>query len=707
MRRLFAVLAGTVALAAAPALAANGTRLVYPEPPRGDAVDTYWSTPVPDPYRPLENADSPRTRDWLRAETAVTRTYLDALPYRDRIAAAWRAMAPVAPSESPLERHGQFWSRSGREPGKRSVLFVRDAALQPDRVLLDENALPPNVTVTYTAWSPSGALFAYATQTNGSDWLTWHLRDVLTASDLPDVLRWSKYGTAYFNGEEGLYYSGYDAPAPGHENDATPPGPYKAFYHRLGTPQSADLLLASAREPGEYPWNGVTEDGTYAITLTGPIDDNGIAVFPAATPAAPRETLIAPGPGRVRYLGNVGPRFFFHSFRGAPNGRIVEVDAGDPRHAARTIVPERADALADASFASGRLFLDYLHDVHNVLAVADTAGRDLGTIALPGLGSVTAPVSDGDDGFVYYTYQSFTEPPATFRYDVKTGRSTLAARSPVRFDPSPFVTEQLFAVSKDGTRVPVFVTHRRDLRHDGTTPTILSAYGAYGDLSTVTPSFGQQNALWLEMGGAYAVVNARGGGEYGEAWHRAGMLAQKQHGIDDVIAAAELLSARKITSPSKLALTGASAGGLMVGAVVTQRSDLFGAAVPSAALLDMLRYQKLNEAGTNALEFGSSEQSEAAFRTLYAYSPLQNVRAGTRYPAMLIMAADHDDRVPPAHSYKFAAALQHAQAGDAPILLRVAVNGGHDYGVAGSVTATVTDRYAFLAKALGFTPALP
>jgi prolyl oligopeptidase len=308
---------------------------------------------------------------------------------------------------------------------------------------------------------------------------------------------------------------------------------------------------------------------------------------------------------------------------------------------------------------------------------------------------------------VYYTYESFTEPPATFRYDVRTGRGTVAARAPVRFDPASFVTEQLFATSKDGTRVPVFVTHRRDLRYDGSTPALLWTYGAYGDLWTVTPTFGAQTALWLEMGGAYAVVNARGGGEYGEAWHRDGMLERKQHGIDDVLAAAEMLSARKITSPAKLALGGASAGGLMTAAAVMQRPDLFGAAIPSAALLDMLRYQKLTEPGTTAQEFGSSDRSEAMFRALYAYSPLHNVRAGTRYPAMLIMAGDHDDRVPPAHSYKFAAALQQAQAGDAPILLRVAANAGHDYGVAGSVTATVTDRYAFLAKALGFTPALP
>jgi prolyl oligopeptidase len=707
--RLLRVAAAAL-LAAAPALAvAQNARLAYPEPPRATVVDTYWSTPVRDPYRPLETVDAPRTQAWLRAESALTRTYLDALPYRDGIAAAWRALAPEGASETPLERHGEFWSRSRREVGKRTVIYVRDAALQPDRVLLDMNALPANVTLDgrLIAWSRSGRLFAYPTHTNGSDWITWRVRDVLTGNDLPDVVRWSKYGGLAFNGEDGFYYSGYDAPAPGHEADAAPPGPYKAFYHRLGTPQSADLLLATAASSGEYPWNAVTEDGRYGVTVTGPAGDNGWDIFPPDQPAAKRTKLIDPGPGDLWSVGNAGPRFFFRTVRGAPNGHVIEVDADDPHHTVRTIVPERADTLADASLIGGRLYLKYLHDVHDVLEITDTNGRRLGSISLPGLGSVTTPAADGEDGSVYYTYESFTEPATTFRYDEKANTSTVVARSPVRFDGSAFVTEQSFAVSKDGTRVPVFVTHRRDMRYDGSTPMLLWAYGAYGYLPTVTPAFGEEQALWLEMGGAYAVVNARGGGEYGESWHRAGMLAQKQHGIDDVIAAAEMLSARKITSAPKLALSGASAGGLMVGAVVTQRPDLFGAAIPSAALLDMLRYQKLSEPGTTAQEFGSSDQSEAAFRTLYAYSPLQNVRAGTRYPAMLIMAADHDDRVPPAHSYKFAAAVQSAQAGDAPILLRVAANAGHDYGLAGTVTTTVTDRFAFLAKALNFTPSLP
>ena len=689
-----------------PALAAPGVPVVYPAPPRADVVDTYWGTPVPDPYRPLERVDAPETQAWLRAQAALTRAYLDAIPQRAAIKAALGRLRPETSFESALERHGQFWTTTRRAPGKRKVTFVRDAVFQPDRVLLDENALPPNVTVAYTGWSRSGRLFAYATETNGSDWLTWHVRDVPTATELADVVRWGRYVGVGFNADEGFYYSGYDAPAGGSATNGERPGLYKAFYHRLGTPQSADLLLATAANADEFPANAVTDDGRYALTDTGPPDTNGYDVFPADRPGAPRHTLVVPGDGRVRYVANAGSHIFFTSNAGTPNGRIIEVDADDPQHRAHTVVPEKSDALVEASRIGNRFYLNYLHDVHSVLEIADAAGRHIGTIPLPGIGTATAPLGDEEDGFAYYTYTSFTEPLTTYRYDLETGKSTVAAREPTPIDPAPFVTEQLFATSQDGTRVPVFVTHRRDLRYDGSTPTILWGYAGYGDLFTLTPAFGSVNALWLQLGGVYAVVNARGGGEYGEAWHHAGMLQQKQHTFDDVVAAAQLLIARKITSRAKLALRGSSFGGLMVGAVIAQRPDLFGAAIPESAPLDLLRFQKFGTGASMAVETGSSDQSEAAFRALYAYSPLHALRPGVSYPATMIVTGDHDDRVFPAHSYKFAAALQHAQGGDAPILLRVAVNAGHDYGVAGTAADGIADRYAFLVKALNFTPSL-
>ena len=704
MRRSLLVTAGALILLAAPAVAANGTRLAYPEPPRANVVDTYWSTPVPDPYRPLENVDAPDTQAWLHDEAALTRRYLDALPYRTEIAAASRAMFPAAASsETPLERHGEFWTSSRRAAGTRPVIFVRDAMLQPDRVLLDENELPRSDTVAYTAWSHSGRLFAYGTETNGSDWVTWHVRDVLTAKDLPDVVRWSKYAGASFNADEGFYYPGYDAPASGSERD-NPSGFYKTFYHKLGTPQSADIVIAAAANEREFPAAYVADDPRYALVTFGEPDLNGFDVFPADRPGAPRTRLVDRGDGPVRFIATRGTRFFFFTKAGTPNGRVIEVDLDDPKHVAHTIVPERADVLDDASMIGDRFYLDYLHDVHSVITIADERGRTVGTIALPGTGTATVPQASDDQTFAYYTYQSFVEPETTYRYDVATGRSTVAARSSVLFDASPYVTEQLFATSADGTRVPVFVSHRRDMPYDGSTPTILWGYGAGGDVFTVTPYFGATNALWLRFGGAYAVVNARGGGEYGEAWHRAAMLGKKQRTFDDVIAAAQLLIDRKITSRPRLALSGASWGGLLVGAVVTERPDLFAAATTSAGVYDMVRFPKTNAGAATATEMGRADESEAAFRALYAYSPLHNVRPGTSYPAMLIATGDRDDRVSPAESYKFAAALQHAQAGDAPILLRVTANAGHDYGAAGPGPNPVVDRYAFLFRALRFEP---
>jgi prolyl oligopeptidase len=687
-----------------PVLAAPGTSPVYPEPPRANVVDTYWGTPVPDPFRPLENINAPDTQRWLGAQETITRSYLDGIAQRAPIRTEVARMFTPAPSATPLVHHGAYWTSTRYEPGRRPVTVVRSGADGPERTLFDANVLPANVTVAYYVWSRSGKSLAYATETNGSDWLTWHVRNVTTGVDLPDVVRWSKYVDASFEGDRGFCYSGYDAPASGNESDPTPPGSYKAFFHRLGTPQSSDVLVVAA-PPNRFDATDVRNDGFAIEYIDGTNNLNGYDVFPADRPGAPRRTLIEPNDGTTRYVGNIGPRFFFRVSAAAPNGRVVEVDANDDAHHARTVVPERADPLVNATLIGDRLYLEFLHGVHSVIEIADLRGRPLGTIALPGAGTASIPEGNAEDGFAYYTYESFIDPPATFRYDLRAGTSTVAARQPIPFDPAPFVTDQLFATSKDGTGVPVFVTHRRDMRYDGSTPTRLWGYGGYGSTFTLTPTFGWSTAVWLEMGGAYAVVNARGGGEYGEAWHRAGMLEQKQHVFDDVIAAAQLLVDRKVTSPAKLALEGASEGGFMVGAVVMQRPELFAAAIPSAAGFDVLRAQKFNSEAAHASEIGSVDQSEAMFRTIYAYSPLHNVHDGTRYPAMLIVTGDHDDRVFPAHSYKFAAAVQHAQAGKAPILLDVALNAGHDYGVAGTAVDRTADRFAFLTETLNFTPA--
>jgi prolyl oligopeptidase len=703
-----AFLAAALIAAAGPARGQATAPPQYPPTPRGEVVDTYWGTAVPDPYRWLENIDSSQTKAWVQAENTLTHGYLDAVPQRPAVLARWRALIAALPAPpSNWTRHGPWEVIARRPAGGRQVYSVRQGPTGTERVLLDESVLPATDRIEYVVWSPSSRFMAYATTTSGADWLTWRVRDVATGADLSDVVRWGRYVDVAFNGDRGFYYSGYDAPPDGAIMGPAP-GPYKAFYHRLGTPQAQDLLVAAAGKPTEFPATMVTEDGAYALEVTGAPDTNGFDVFAPDQPGSPRRILVEPGDGGLRYLANRGPRFWFRTNAGSPNGRVVSVDADDPAHVLRTVVAERPDTLTDAALFGDRIFLNYLHDVHSVIESVNLQGADRRGFALPGIGTATVPHAESDPAHPTYEYESFTQPRTVYRLDVRSGRSTELSRRSVPFDAAPYVTEQLFATSKDGTRVPVFVTRRRDAPFDGSTPTQLYGYGGGGDLFGVTPVFGAPVVLWLELGGAYAVVNARGGGEYGESWHRAGMLANKQHTFDDVIAAAELLTKRKLTSPPKLALVGASEGGLMVGAVITQRPDLFGAALDAVGLEDMLRYQRFNSAESGADEHGTSDQSEAAFHTLLAYSPLHNVREGTRYPAIFILTGDHDDRVFPAHSYKFAAALQHAQAGAAPILLRVGLDQGH-YGArtADGIANVLADRYAFLIKALDMHPSLP
>ncbi len=713
MRRLalataVAALLATSAPAPVPAQAVPTARPVYPAAPRGTVVDSYYGTTVPDPYRWLEDVAAPQTAAFVASENALTRRYLDAVPQRAAIRAEYLRLESF-PTVGPSIRHGARWYFA-RNSGSQNddVLYVRPSEHGPARVFFDPNGLSADgtVTVAYRIWSDDGRYFGYATQTAGSDWLTWHVRDAASGRDLPDTVRWSKYVEASFDRDEGFYYSGYDAPADGKGLSGAKLGRYKAFYHRLGTPQAADrVVFAPADHPDWFVSTQSASDGRYAIVYAGTIGHNGYYWRRRGEPAAalrPLIPVIGSQPGSF-YVGNDGTRFYFDTAIGAPHGRIVWVDGDDPAHRMHTIVPERADALGGVSLIGNRFYLEYLHDVHSVVDVVDVRGRHVGSVALPGLGTAGTPGGRRRDRFAYYTFTSFTVPVTLYRYDTLTGRSTVATRYGLPFDAAAFVTEQLFATSKDGTRVPLFVTHRLGIPLDGSTPTLLYGYGGFG--YSLTPGFGAASATWLALGGAYAVVNARGGGEYGEDWHRAGMGANKQHVFDDVIAAAQVLIERGIASPAKLALSGTSGGGLMVGAVITQRPDLFGAALPDVGPMDMLRFQKFTVGAAWTPETGASDGSAEQFRTLYAYSPYHRVREGVRYPATLITTGDHDDRVFPAHSYKFAAALQHAQAGDAPILLRVEADAGHSgAGTIERAADKVADRYAFLVANLHFTP---
>jgi len=695
-------------LVSAPALAADAP-LTYPAAARGTVTDTYFGTTVADPYRWMEALDAPQTRAWVAAENALTRGYLDAIPQRAAIAAAFGKLYDYPKVGTPFHYGAHWFVYRNTGLQTQDVLYIRDSEFGPDRLFFDPNLLSKDgsIQVSDTDFTRDGTLMAYATSTGGADWQTWHVKSVPDGKDLPDVIQWSKYSDATWVGDQGFYYSGYDEPRAANQTLATL-DVQKIWFHRLGTQQSSDrLVYASTARPDEFVSIGALEDESYYFLFRSKGDGNSLAWRRGDEPDSAFRPVLPLDPN-ISYtpIGHDGTRIYLETNADAPRFRVVALDLRDPAHTLHDVVPQTADALDQLSLIGDHFYLEYLHDAHSVVKIADLTGQLTGEIELPGIGAAGVPQTQRrSDRIAYYTYTSYAYPSVTYRYDTQTGVSTVYHRAEVAFDPSPYVTEQLFATSKDGTRVPVFVTHRKDMPLDGSTPTILYGYGGF-DIS-LTPYFSTRTALWLQMGGAYAVAILRGGGEYGEAWHDAGRLANKQHVFDDFIAAAQMLIDAKITSTPKLAINGGSNGGLLMGAVMTQRPDLFGAVVTEQGLYDMLRYQLFTVGKAWIPEYGAADASAAQFQTLYAYSPLDNIKAGTHYPPTLIETADHDDRVYPAHSFKFAAALQYAQGGDAPILLRVETNEGHFSGLTTEKRiAQVADFYAFLVKNLNFTPSL-
>lgn len=695
------------ATALAVGLLAASAPFAYPAAPRDPKPDTFWGVSVPDPYRWLEDVDSPQTRAWVKAQGQLTRGYLDAVPQRAAIERAYRGLLNYEKLQAP-QRAGPHWvyfRNSGLQ--NQSVLYVREHETGAARVLLDPNALSSDgtIAVSTTNFSADGRYLAYATQSAGSDWQTWHVRVVATGKDLPDTVSWSKFSGATWIGDRGFYYSGYDKPLAANPTLATLKA-HKVWFHTLGRPQSKDrLVFADPAHPEQFFTVDTTEDERYVLFTRALIGSNSLAWKRRAEPDTAFRPLFALD-DRTSYdvIGHDGTRFYIRTNWHAPRWRLAYVDVRDRAHALHNIAPQRADTLQAVSLIGDRFYLSYLHDAHSLVRITDRRGTPLGTLALPGIGSGGLPGGRRFDRIAYYAFTSFTFPTTIFRYDTRTRTSTVFARPRIAFDAKRYETDLDFARSKDGTRVPVFVTHRVGLRRDGSTPTIVYGYGGF-DIS-LTPGFSSGTALWLKMGGAYAQVELRGGGEYGEAWHDAGRLGRKQHVFDDFIAAAEMLEAKKITSARKLAANGGSNGGLLVGAVLTQRPDLYGAAIPEVGVLDMLRYHKWTVGTAWIPEYGNADASRAAFDWLRAYSPDDNVRRA-RYPPTLVMTSDHDDRVFPAHSFKFAAALQYAQQADAPILLRVEFKGGHGAGrPIGKIIADEADRLAFLVKNLNFTPAL-
>ena len=697
--------AGVTALAVAAGAASAAARIVplhYPPADRGAVVDDYFGTRVADPYRWLEDIDAPQTRTWLNAESALTRAYLDAIPERDVLRARLQALYDYQRVSVPSHEGPTYVFSQNSGLQNQAVLYVRNGPDGTPRVLIDPNALSADGTVALGGGSLSrdGRLYAYATQEQGSDWMTWHVRDVETLQDGLDTIRWAKFsGATWAVDGSGFYYAAFD---PG--GDAAKLNivnhDQKLYFHRLGTPQSADeLVYARPDHPDWFIGADITEDGRYMILYTSKGSRNGVLYRDLHDPAAKPVELFPNEVAQYGVIDNDGPVFYVRTNEDAPNAKVIAVDVRQPG-TRRTIVPEGSDALDGVSAVGGHFFLSYLHDAHTTVREVARDGTLVREVALPGLGTAGGFGGHAQDRSTYYAFTSYTVPTTIYRYDLATGTSTVWHASKLEFDPTRFTTEQIFATSKDGTRIPVSISYMKGLRRDGSAPTILNGYGGFN--IPVTPGFSPATILWLELGGVAAVANLRGGSEYGEAWHQAGMLDKKQNVFDDFFAAAQALVDGGYTSAPKLAISGGSNGGLLVAAAMTQHPERFGAVVASVGVLDMLRYQLFTVGRAWVPEYGDAQASEHEFATLYAYSPLHRLRAGVHYPATLIVTGDHDDRVFPAHSFKFAAELQHDQAGMAPVLLLVDLKSGHGGGKPLSKALdNVADQYAFLLENLG------
>jgi prolyl oligopeptidase len=678
-----------------------GAPLRYPPARRSEHVDVYHGVAIADPYRWLEDVDAPETRTWIDAEIELTERFLAGIPERDairlRLTEIWDYERFGIPGRVG-ERY-VYLKNSGLQ--NQSVVYVADTVDGPARVLIDPNGFSADGTVALSglAFSDDGRLAAYATSASGSDWLTWRVRDVETGTDLDDELQWSKFSTAsWLPDASGFYYCRYAAP-----DDATQFKDenyfHQVYFHRLGTAQAHDVLVYERRDHKDWNFGPeVSEDGRWLVihVAQGTDPNNRVFVRALGDERAPVVEMLPDADAAYGFIGNDGDRFYFRTTKDAPRGRIVARTLADPTLV--EIVPQTADALESVTLFGDRLVLSYLRDARSIVCRTDLKGAPAEDVALPGLGTVSGLGGKRRERETFFSFTSYTTPASVYRLDVETGATARVFAPTVRFDPERFDTEQVFFASKDGTRIPMFVTGKRGAARDGSNPTILYGYGGFG--VSMTPAFSPAMLAWLELGGLFAVANIRGGGEYGEEWHLAGTKAQKQNVFDDFIAAAEYLIAQRYTSTPKLAITGGSNGGLLVGACLVQRPDLFGAAVPTVGVLDMLRFQKFTIGWAWTADYGSSDEA-GEFDTLRAYSPLHNITPGTAYPPTLIVTADHDDRVFPAHSFKFAAALQALHGGSAPILIRIESKAGHGAGKpTNKVIAEAADRYAFLVRTL-------
>ncbi len=699
------VAAGTLLTAAMSQ--ANTTQPETPKPPvtrRGDVVDDYHGTKVADPYRWLEDTDSPETKAWVEAQNAVTFGYLKSIPGRDRIQKRLTQLWDYEKFGMPYKEGGKYFYSKNNGLQSQSVLYVADTLKAEPRLLLDPNTLSDDGTVALggTAVSPDGKYLAYATQSGGSDWQTWHVREVANTTDTSDKIEWAKFtGASWSKDGKGFYYSRYDVPPKGEELKQANYF-HKIYYHALGTAQDKDILIYD--RPDQKDWNlgaYATEDGKYLIITASRGTDRQNRVFykELSDPNAKILPIFDKADAAYSFLGNDGATFYFQTDNTAARGRVISLTPSSPAPENwKEVVPQAAESLQGVGVVGRHLLAEYLKDAKTLVKVFDMKGKYLRDVQLPGIGTAGGFSGKINETETFYSFTSFTAPPIIYRYDVKKNKTSTFKEAKVAFNPADYETKQIFYSSKDGTKVPMFLTYKKGLKLDSSNPVYLYGYGGFN--SPMTPFFSVGMQVWMEMGGVLAVACLRGGGEYGKEWYEAGTKLKKQNVFDDFIAAAEWLISEKYTSSPKLAIAGGSNGGLLVGACMTQRPELFGACLPAVGVLDMLRFNRFTIGWAWTSDYGSPDNAEE-FKALYAYSPYHKVQSGTSYPATMITTGDHDDRVVPAHSFKFAAQLQNAHAGTAPVLIRIETRAGHGAGKpTAKVIEEVTDRWAFLSKTL-------
>ena len=686
---------------------ANAADFKYPETKRGPQVDEYHGTEVADPYRWLEDdvRESKEVAVWVESQNEVTFEYLKSLPEREAIEKRLTELWNYEKYGSPT-KHGDkyfFYKNDGLQ--NQYVLYRQNTLDSEATVLIDPNTWSEDGTIALsgTSFSNSGKRMAYGIAEAGSDWKTWRVLDIETGELLEDEIKWVKFsGISWSKDESGFYYSSFPKPDEGEAFQSLNLN-HTLYFHRLGSEQDDDVVVYEREDEPEWMFGGeVTEDGRYLVieVSKGTDHKNRLLYRDLSKPDSPITEIVDHFNDEYSFIGNDGETFYFKTDLEAPMGRVLAIDVNNPEPSHwREIIPASENVLRGVSYVGGYFHCQYLADAKTQVKVYDNEGVFVREVAFPGIGSGGGFGGRQDQTETFYSFSSFALPPSIYRYDVTTGESKLLRQAEVKFSPDDYEVSQIFYASKDGTKVPMFLAHRKGLKLDGTNPTLLYGYGGFN--IPLTPSFSISRLAWMEMGGVFAMANLRGGGEYGEDWHKAGTKLKKQNVFDDFISAAEWLIENKYTSPRHLGIEGGSNGGLLVGACMTQRPDLFGACLPAVGVMDMLRFHQFTAGRYWVDDYGSADDADE-FKVLRSYSPYHNLKPGTEYPPTLVSTADTDDRVVPGHSFKFAAALQNSHVGPNPVLIRIETRAGHGAGKPTSkVIEEVADKWAFLREHLG------